>query len=124
MSVGKSDQIFQVTLGQTIKEWRQAKQMTLTVLAEASGPPITKGYISQLEHSKIRQPHDEHLIRIACALGIEATQLWNRDLPSKENLSQKNQPMNRADILREILLDLEKTRQKVAELLHREHVVE
>ncbi len=79
MAVRKSNLIFQVTIGEAVKEWRQAKHMTLTNLAKAAG--VTKGYISQLENGKIQHPDDDHLIRIANALEIPVLSLVNRHLP-------------------------------------------
>lgn len=79
MAVRKSNQIFQVTIGQAVREWRQARQMTLTDLAMAA--KITKGYLSQLENNKIQHPDDAHLIKIADALGIPVLSLVLRYLP-------------------------------------------
>ncbi|MBI3442473.1 MAG: helix-turn-helix transcriptional regulator [Candidatus Sungbacteria bacterium] len=75
----KSNLIFQVTLGETVRAWRQEQQMTLTNLARTAG--VTKGYLSQVENDKIRHPSDLHLIKIASALNIPVLFLVNRRLP-------------------------------------------
>ncbi len=77
------DLIFHTSLGEVVKAWRAARELTVTELAARAGKPITKGYISEVEHNKIRQPNDEYLIRIATALDIPALYLVTRRLPDE-----------------------------------------
>jgi len=62
-----------------VRKWREAKKMTLTDLARSAD--ITKGYLSQVESGKIKNPSDGHLIDIAQALGIPVLVLVLRQLP-------------------------------------------
>jgi transcriptional regulator with XRE-family HTH domain len=75
------DLIFHTSLGEVVKAWRAARELTVTELAARAGRPITKGYISEVEHNKIRQPNDEYLVRIAAALDIPVLFLVTRRLP-------------------------------------------
>lgn len=77
------DNFFHTTIGQTVRSWRLHRHLTVTALTQQAGRPITKGYISQLEHDKIRQPNDAHLIRIANALGITVQDLVTRTKPNE-----------------------------------------
>ena len=78
MTVGNPNQIFQHTIGATVRAWRQKRDMTLTNLAKMTG--ITKGYLSQLENDKIKNPSDKHMIKIASALKIPVLFLVTRVL--------------------------------------------
>ncbi len=69
------------SLGDVIRAWRTAHGWTVTELARQAG--LSKGYISQVEHSKIMQPKLEQLARIASALGITEWDLINRRLPNQ-----------------------------------------
>ena len=80
MIVVKSNQIFEHTIGATVKMWRKKRGLTVTNLAKKTG--FTKGYLSQLENDRIRNPNDEHMIEIAKALSIPVLHLVNRVLPS------------------------------------------
>ncbi len=81
--------IFHASIGEVVRAWREARELSVTELAERSGSPITKGYISQLEHNKVRQPSDDHLVRIAAALRIPVLFLVTRRLP--DELSSEEQ---------------------------------
>lgn len=70
-----------ISLGEVIRAWRTAHGWTVTELARRTG--VSKGYISQVEHSKILQPKLEQLARIAGALGITEWDLINRRLPDQ-----------------------------------------
>lgn len=70
-----------ISLGEIIRAWRTAHGWTVTELARRTG--VSKGYISQVEHSKILQPKLEQLARIAGALGITEWDLINRRLPDQ-----------------------------------------
>jgi transcriptional regulator with XRE-family HTH domain len=83
MMTPDTNSIFHVSIGEVVRAWREARGLTVTELAQRSGSPITKGYISQLEHNKVRQPSDDHLVRIATALEIPVLFLVTRRLPSK-----------------------------------------
>ena len=89
-----SDNFFHTTIGQTVRSWRLYHHLTVTALAQQAGEPITKGYISQLEHDKIRQPSDMHLNRIANALGITVQHLVTRTIPNEplDLVTKGNEP--------------------------------
>jgi transcriptional regulator with XRE-family HTH domain len=72
-------------LGQVVKAWRIARELSGTELAARAGLP--KAYISQLEHGRIHHPGDENLARIASALEIPVEYLVVRRLPEKETQS-------------------------------------
>src|SRR5689334_551008 len=80
-----------IPIGEVVRAWREAHEMTLGQLVEEAGSPITKQYISQLETQKIRNPGDEYLIRIAKALKIPVSYLVNRVMP-EESINGKAQP--------------------------------
>ncbi len=86
MTDQRKDLIFHpdTLLGDVIKAWREVRGLTLTELAARCGDPISKGYISEVENNKIRQPNDEYLIRIAKALDIPVEYLVLRCLPDKQ----------------------------------------
>lgn len=71
-------------LGQVVRAWREERGMKLTDLAKQAGRPITKGYISSLEHGKIKQPGDTHLVHLASTLGISVEDILLRRMPPKE----------------------------------------
>lgn len=78
----KHDEAFlENTIGAVVQAWRQHHDLTITELAARAGPPITKGYISQLERNKIRTPGDAKLVQLARALGVSVRDLVNRRLP-------------------------------------------
>jgi tetratricopeptide (TPR) repeat protein/transcriptional regulator with XRE-family HTH domain len=63
-------------LGATVRAWRKHRGLTVTALAvQAALGSNGRGYISQIEHGRIRHPHDGHLGRIAEALGVTSSDL-------------------------------------------------
>ena len=125
-----------ISLGEVIRSWRTAHGWTMTELARRAG--VSKGYISQVEHSKILQPKLEQLARIAGALGITEWDLINRRLPDQpasvaraRTLSEEAamstylQPVNRGparqqQVLRDVLQRLRELEHIVEELLRSE----
>jgi transcriptional regulator with XRE-family HTH domain len=83
--------IFQSSIGEVVKAWRETRNLTMTELAQRSGATITKGYISQLEHNKVRQPSDDHLVRIAAALNIPVLYLVTRQLPDEISVNEQKE---------------------------------
>jgi transcriptional regulator with XRE-family HTH domain len=69
-------------VGQVVKSWRIARELSGTELAARTGLP--KAYISQVEHGKVHQPGDENLARIARALEIPVEYIVLRRLPEKD----------------------------------------
>jgi transcriptional regulator with XRE-family HTH domain len=77
-----SQNISLLPLGQVVKAWRIARELSGTELAARAGLP--KAYISQVEHNRIHHPGDENLARIASALEIPVEYLIVRRLPEKD----------------------------------------
>jgi transcriptional regulator with XRE-family HTH domain len=103
MSAQNKDSIFHASIGEVVMAWRKLRNLTVTELAQRSGSPISKGYISQLEHNKVRQPSEDHLVRIATALHIPVLYLVTRRLPDelsseeqKEIAEERGSPDERA----------------------------
>lgn len=70
------------TVGQTVKAWREHRNLRPTDLAEKSG--VGKGYLSLLEADRVRCPGDQQLVKIAQALGIRTQSLVARQLPHEQ----------------------------------------
>jgi transcriptional regulator with XRE-family HTH domain len=83
MTTESSDVNLKVSIGMVVKAWRERSGLTVTQLAERTGRPITKGYISELERGKIRQPGDDHLVLLSRALEIPVLYLVSRRLPDR-----------------------------------------
>lgn len=66
-------------LGTRIQQRRLARQLTLELLADRSG--LSKGYLSRIENG-LQTPPLGTLMRIAEALGVDATSLINGELPA------------------------------------------
>lgn len=77
------DSFLEITIGHVIRAWRQHRDLTITELAARAGPPITKGYVSQLERNKIRLPGDVKLAQLSRALDVSIRDLVNRRLPGE-----------------------------------------
>ncbi len=75
-------------IGQVVKAWRLALELSVTELGIRAGLP--RAYISQVEHGKVHQPGDENLARIASALKIPVEYLIVRRLPEKETQTVSN----------------------------------
>lgn len=77
-----------VRVGDVIRAWREYRGWTLTELAERTGLPITKGYLSELENGKILQPRSmTRLSKLAAALGITESDIHLRTLPTLSSQS-------------------------------------
>ncbi len=131
------DLIFHTSLGEVVKAWRTTRKLTVTELAARAGKPITKGYISEVEHNKIRQPNDEYLVRIAAALDIPVLYLVTRRLPNELSSEEQKEieaeeggfafgsplpsPQRRhleeEEELRQILAQLDELRRRVKKLI-------
>ena len=125
-----------ISLGEVIRSWRTAHGWTVTELARRTG--VSKGYISQVEHSKILQPKLEQLARIAGALGITEWDLINRRLPDQpaslaraRTLTEETpmntylrpvnrQPARQQRVLEDVLQRLRELEQIVEDLLQHE----
>ena len=89
----------QTSIGQVVKAWREARQLSLAELAALAGPPITAPYISQLETGKISHPADKRLALLARALGIPDSYFLTRQLPEPEErygvrVGQRDHPVS------------------------------
>src|SRR5688572_6546886 len=78
-----SDRELSPRLGEVVKAWRTQRGWSLTEFAKHAS--LTKGYVSQLEHSKIRHPSDRHLLQLADALHVPVEDLLTRRLPPAAN---------------------------------------
>ena len=74
-----------MTLGERVRRARQARNMTVAALAQASG--LTKGFISQVERG-LALPSLDSLRRIAAALDIPAHELVGDASRGRRPLSQ------------------------------------
>lgn len=72
---------WKVPIGTVIKTWREKRQLSLSELVVLAGSPISVPYLSQLESTKTKNPGNEHLDKLALALGIPVSWLVNRKLP-------------------------------------------
>jgi transcriptional regulator with XRE-family HTH domain len=59
-----------ISIGTVVQRWRLARGLTLTELARRAGPPVSKAYLSQVEHGKVQHPGPQHLIALAQALDL------------------------------------------------------
>lgn len=65
------------TLGQAIRQWRSAQGINATALSARTG--ISKVYISQLEHGRIKSPSMTKLVRLASA-GFPVSEFLSQNL--------------------------------------------
>ena len=89
MTSQEKNLIFTVSIGEVVKAWRTLHRLTLAELAQRCDSTITKGYLSQLENSRIEQPNDEHMLSIAKALDIPVEYLVIRRLPTEQDTQEK-----------------------------------
>ena len=61
--------------------WREHYSWTVTELARRAG--LTKGYISEIERSRIVNPHREQLAKLASGLSLTEWDLIARTLPEE-----------------------------------------
>ena len=77
----RTDLDLRVPIGAVVRAWREWHGCSVTELARVGGPPLTKGYISELERDKIHHPKDRQLALLANALRIPVLYLITRHLP-------------------------------------------
>lgn len=80
------------TPGQTVREWRMARKVTVAVLAERAGTLISTAYISQLETGRIKNPGDEYVRRLAEGLKISPGHILCRVGPSEADFEGEDSP--------------------------------
>jgi transcriptional regulator with XRE-family HTH domain len=78
-----------IPIGTVVRAWRDARKFTVTQLAEKAGRPVTKGYLSELEHNKTLHPGNVHLKKLADALEIPVRYLINRYFPDEAAEAQR-----------------------------------
>lgn len=74
-----------ISVGEVVRHWREFRGLTVTelaTLASAAAPRVTKGYVSELEHNKIKNPAFVRLDQLASALDISPLYIHIRALPS------------------------------------------
>lgn len=72
-------------LGATIRAWRRHRGMTVTELAQQAGFGSNgRGYISKIEHERIKRLGEEQLGAIARALGMTRQDLQEQRLPEPQ----------------------------------------
>lgn len=69
-----------IPVGDIVRAWRDVRGLTVTELAQRSG--MSKGYISQIEHNKIKRPNNNILEKLADALEVTVLDLITRRRPS------------------------------------------
>lgn len=80
------------TLGLAVRAWRRYRGLKLTELTIRAGYTDTnRGYISKIEHGLIRHVGDEHLERIANALGIDQKDLLAGIFPPESHAHEPQQ---------------------------------
>ena len=146
--MNSNDVDLSIPIGTVVRAWREARRLTVTQLAEKAGRPVTKGYLSELEHNKTLHPGNVHLTQLAGALDIPVRHLINRYFPDEAAEAQQSQLAtqndftfgapeiserslkSRIDILKEILREIaemnrrsEEIRQVVEKLLRNEKQV-
>ena len=98
-SVGRVDpelimrKVETITIGATIKSWRGFRDMSgtdLVLQSSALGKKISKGYLSELESGKIKNPNIQTLSQLAEALGISVWDIYIRNLPEDIITSKSN----------------------------------
>lgn len=87
------DNALDVPMGTVVRAWREARELPITKLAQLAGLPVTKDYLSKLEHGKIRQAGRHHRGKIAEALGIQEEDLVLRRMPPENASSQPETPI-------------------------------
>ncbi|SRR6266568_8846259 len=130
MAAQQKGLIFQTSIGEVVKAWREMRGYTLTELAQRTNSTITKGYLSQLENNRIDQPNDDHLLRIAKALDIPVEYLLTRRMPHEVShkegrgftfgsplTSPRRGNLNEEEELRQILAQLDELRSRVKKLI-------
>ena len=70
-------------IGKKVKQLRKSQRMSLSELAEKSGVQIAT--LSRIEHQKMIGTLDSHM-KIAQALGIDVTALYNDKIKKKSNV--------------------------------------
>ncbi len=84
------------SIGKCVRAWREYRGLRPSDLAEKA--QVTRSYISSLEHNAIKNPNDEHLIRIADALGIDVMVLFTRQLPPDSIIDEQESSTNSNEI--------------------------
>ncbi len=78
-------------VGSNIKEIRLAKGMSISALANKAG--ISKGYVSDIEKGVKDNPSIEILDRIASALEINVSELFDDSSDKNDNLDELEEDM-------------------------------
>lgn len=75
-------------IGEVIKRWREVRGLRPVDVVRQAGSPLSKGYYSELEHGKIKNPGDTYLGLIATTLGISKEDLRLHKLPPDKSDSE------------------------------------
>ena len=76
-------------MGTVVKAWREHRGLIPAQLAELSG--LSRGYLSQLESQKIKEPGYQQLNRLCKALEIPSSDLLNGRLPIDHDSQTEHQ---------------------------------
>lgn len=88
---------FTSKIGKKIRKLREAKDISLTALAERAG--ISKSYLSHIETGKVENVSLNVLKKITSALKIDLYELLkNIDGPKKKNTSSYGFPFNKKEL--------------------------
>jgi transcriptional regulator with XRE-family HTH domain len=68
-------------IGDVIRTWRKARELSSTQLANKAGVRIA--YLSEIEHNKTAYPREEYLEKLAIALGVELQDIYARVMPTQ-----------------------------------------
>lgn len=69
-------------MGQVVRAWREARGLSVSQLAAQAGKPVTKDYVSKLEHGRIQDAGSKHRKRIAGVLNVPEVYLVVRKMPT------------------------------------------
>lgn len=94
--INKMSEKMTVSVGSTIKAWREYRGLKPARLAESAG--LSRAYLSQLEHNKIAHPSDQQLSKLAQALDISLTTIIRRHLPDELKITTERQRTLDADV--------------------------
>jgi transcriptional regulator with XRE-family HTH domain len=86
MSTGNAGSLppyLSVPLGDVVRAWRLIRQLTLDELAARAGSRFTRGYLSQVENGRIRNPANQKILLLARALDVDPLVLVERRFPAQ-----------------------------------------
>lgn len=82
--------------GSVLRSWMDYRGLSVTDLSRITGNKLSKSYISQALHGRIKNPTSDYLSALANALNIESAALILHQIPTDPNLFlQDTQPVSK-----------------------------